>query len=148
MAYSVQQRTQEIGIRLALGADRPTIRRLVIWNGMRLALIGVVIGVAASFGLTRLMASFLFGVKTWDPTAFIAVPVVLSFVALIAVWLPAIRASRSGTDAGAKGRVKLRNVREIFPGNAKCPIHSTSFVEWVGKHEASGHNFSRAARAL
>ena len=94
MAYSVQQRTQEIGIRMALGADRPTIRKLVVWNGMRLALIGVVLGLGASFGLTRLMASFLFGVKTWDPTAFVAVPVVLSVVALIAVWLPAMRASR------------------------------------------------------
>ncbi|HTJ31236.1 MAG TPA: hypothetical protein VL346_12085, partial [Acidobacteriaceae bacterium] len=62
--------------------------------GMKLALIGVVLGIAASFGLTRLIASFLFGVKAWDPTAFIAVPIVLSLVALIAVWLPAIRASR------------------------------------------------------
>jgi predicted permease len=94
MAYSVQQRTQEIGIRMALGADRATIRKLVVWNGMKLALIGVVLGIGAAFGLTRLMASFLFGVKTWDPTAFIAVPIVLSLVALIAVWLPAIRASR------------------------------------------------------
>jgi putative ABC transport system permease protein len=94
MAYSVQQRTQEIGIRMALGADRPTIRRLVVWNGMKLALIGVVVGIGASFGLTRLIASFLFGVKTWDPMAFIAVPVVLSAVALVAVWLPAMRASR------------------------------------------------------
>jgi len=94
MAYSVQQRTQEIGIRMALGADRATIRKLVVWNGMRLALIGVMLGIAASFGLMRLIASFLFGVKTWDPTAFIAVPVVLSAVALFAVWLPAMRASR------------------------------------------------------
>ena len=94
MAYSVQQRTQEIGIRMALGADRATIRKLVVWSGMRLALVGVVLGIAASFGLTRLIASFLFGVKTWDPTAFIAVPVVLSTVALIAVWLPAMRASQ------------------------------------------------------
>ena len=94
MAYSVQQRTQEIGIRMALGADRATIRKLVVWHGMRLALVGVVVGIAASFGLTRLIASFLFGVKTWDPMAFIAVPVVLSAVALLAVWLPAMRASR------------------------------------------------------
>jgi ABC-type antimicrobial peptide transport system permease subunit len=61
---------------------------------MRLTLVGVAVGIAASFGLTRLIASFLFGVKTWDPTAFIAVPVVLSAVALLAVWLPAMRASR------------------------------------------------------
>ncbi len=94
MAYSVQQRTQEIGIRMALGADRATIRKLVVWHGMRLALVGMVVGIAASFGLTRLIASFLFGVKTWDPTAFLAVPAVLAAVALLAVWLPAMRASR------------------------------------------------------
>ena len=57
MAYSVQQRTQEMGIRMALGADRGTIRNLVVWHGMTLALIGVVIGVGAAFGLIRLLAS-------------------------------------------------------------------------------------------
>jgi predicted permease len=94
MAYSVQQRTQEIGIRMSLGADRAAIRKLVIWHGMRLALVGVAVGVAASFGLTRLIASFLFGVKSWDPLVFISVPIVLSFVALMAVWVPATRASK------------------------------------------------------
>jgi len=94
MAYSVQQRTQEIGIRMALGADRGTIRKLVVWSGMKLALVGMALGIAASFGLTRLIASFLFGVKTWDPMAFIAVPAVLCAVAFVAVWLPAMRASR------------------------------------------------------
>jgi putative ABC transport system permease protein len=94
MAYSVQQRTQEMGIRMALGADRGRIRSLVVWHGMRLALIGVVIGIGAAFGLTRFIASFLYGVKTWDPLAFSTVPVVLSLVALLAVWLPATRASR------------------------------------------------------
>jgi putative ABC transport system permease protein len=94
MAYSVQQRTQELGIRMALGADRATIRRLVVWHGMRLAIIGVVVGIAASFGLTRLIASFLFGVKSWDPIVFLSVPVILAAVALIAVWLPATRASK------------------------------------------------------
>jgi putative ABC transport system permease protein len=94
MAYSVQQRTQEIGIRMALGADRSTIRRLVVWHGMRLAIVGVVLGIAASFGLTRLIASFLFGVKSWDPIVFISVPIVLAAVALLAVWLPATRAAK------------------------------------------------------
>ena len=94
MAYSVQQRTQEIGIRMALGADRAAIRKLIVWHGMRLTLVGMVVGIGASFALMRLIASFLFGVKTWDPTAFIAVPVVLSAVALLAVWLPAARAAR------------------------------------------------------
>jgi len=94
MAYSVQQRTQEMGIRMALGADRSAIRKLVVWHGMRLAIVGVILGIAAAFGLTRLIASFLFGVKSWDPVVFVAVPVILAAVALLAVWLPATRASK------------------------------------------------------
>jgi predicted permease len=94
MAYTVQQRTQEMGIRMALGADRSRIRNLVVWQGMQLAIIGALVGVAAAFGLTRLIASFLFGVKPWDPTVFVTVPVILSAVALFAVWLPATRASK------------------------------------------------------
>jgi len=94
MAYSVTQRVQEIGIRMALGADRQHIRRMVVWQGMRLALAGVVLGVGAAFGLTRLIASSLYGVKSWDPTAFVIVPILLSVVALMATWMPAVRASR------------------------------------------------------
>ncbi len=94
MAYSVQQRTQEMGIRMALGADRKRIRSLVVWQGMQLAIAGVILGVCAAFGLTRLIASFLFGVKSWDPLVFVIVPVTLAAVALVAVWLPATRASR------------------------------------------------------
>ncbi|HUA97714.1 MAG TPA: ABC transporter permease [Terracidiphilus sp.] len=94
MAYSVQQRTQEIGIRMALGAGRSHIRNLVVWQGMRLAVIGVVLGIGAAFGLTRLIASFLYGVKAWDPLVFVTVPMVLASVALLAVWMPATRASR------------------------------------------------------
>lgn len=94
MAYSVQQRTQEMGIRMALGADRRRIRGLVVWQGMRLAILGVVLGIGAAFGLTRFLASFLYSVKSWDPLVFLTVPVVLSAVALLAVWLPATRASR------------------------------------------------------
>jgi predicted permease len=94
MAYSVQQRTQEMGIRMALGADRSRIRNLVVWQGMQLTIAGVVVGICAAFGLTRLIASFLFGVKAWDPIVFVTVPVVLATVAFLAVWLPATRASR------------------------------------------------------
>jgi putative ABC transport system permease protein len=94
MAYTVQQRTQEMGIRMALGADRGRIRNLVVWHGMRLAIAGVVLGVGAAFGLTRLIASFLFGVKPYDPMVFVAIPLLLSTVALVAVWLPATRASK------------------------------------------------------
>jgi predicted permease len=94
MAYSVQQRAQEMGIRMALGADRSSIRNLVVWHGMRLAIVGVVLGIGAAFGLTRFLASFLFGVKVWDPMVFVAVPLILAGVALLAVWLPAMRASK------------------------------------------------------
>jgi putative ABC transport system permease protein len=94
MAYSVAQRTQEIGIRMALGADRSNIRRLVVWHGMRLAIVGVVLGIAAAYGLTRLIANLLYGVKPIDPAAFLAAPLILTAVALIAVWLPAARASK------------------------------------------------------
>jgi putative ABC transport system permease protein len=94
MAYSVAQRTQEMGIRMALGANRDLIRKLVVWQGMRLAFVGVVAGIAASFGLTRLIATLLFGVKPWDPAVFISVPILLTAVALLAVWLPAARASK------------------------------------------------------
>ena len=94
MAYSVEQRTQEMGIRMALGADRSTIRKMVVWQGMRLTIVGLVLGLGAAFWLTRFIASFLFGVKSWDPAVFISVPLVLAAVALLAVWLPAARASR------------------------------------------------------
>jgi predicted permease len=94
MAYSVAQRTQEIGVRMACGADRTTIRNLVMRRGMLLAITGVLAGVGAALGLTRVLASFLFGVTEWDPAVFIAVPVLLSSVAWLAVWLPARRAAQ------------------------------------------------------
>ena len=94
MAYSVAQRAQEIGIRLALGADPRSIRNMIVFQGLRLTAAGVVIGLAAAFGLTRLIASLLFGVKASDPIVFSVVPTVLIGVALISVWLPALRASR------------------------------------------------------
>jgi len=94
MAYSVQQRTQEIGIRLALGAEASQVRNMMVRQGMGLALAGVVVGIGAAWGLSRLIESLLFGVKARDPLVFAAVPAVLSAVALLAVWLPANRASR------------------------------------------------------
>ena len=94
MAYSVQQRTQEIGIRLALGAQATQVKNMVVRQGMTLALVGVVIGVAGAFWLARLIKAFLFGVTTGDPMVFSGVPLVLVLVAMIAVWLPARRASR------------------------------------------------------
>jgi predicted permease len=94
IAYSVEQRTQEIGIRLALGADTGRVRAMVVGQGMKLALAGVVVGVAASFALARFIASFLYGVQEWDPAVFVATPAVLALVALAATWIPARRASR------------------------------------------------------
>ena len=94
MAYSVAQRTQEIGIRIALGAGSAAVRRMIVVQGMRLALVGVAIGIASAFGLTRFIASLLFGVKAVDPLIFASIPLLLTVVALLAVWIPARRASR------------------------------------------------------
>jgi len=94
MTYSVQQRTQEMGIRMALGAQAWNLRSLVIGQGMLLALLGVVVGLGGAFWLTRFLASFLFGVKAWDPMAFVATPLLLCLVALLAVWVPARRATK------------------------------------------------------
>jgi len=93
MAYSVEQRTQEIGIRLALGAQAAQVKNMVVLQGMRLAIFGVVIGVAAGFGLARFIETFLYGVTKRDPLVFVGVPILLSIVALLAVWIPARRAS-------------------------------------------------------
>ncbi len=94
IAYSVEQRTQEIGIRLALGADSKQVKRMVVNQGMKLAIAGVVVGVVASLALARFIASFLFGVEQWDPAVFVAAPLTLAFIALVATWIPARRASR------------------------------------------------------
>ncbi|HYL64674.1 MAG TPA: ABC transporter permease [Candidatus Methylomirabilis sp.] len=94
MAYAVGQRTHEIGVRMALGAAPGAVRGMVLRQGLWLALLGVAIGVAASFGLTRLMRSMLFGVTASDPETFIGVTAALLIVALAACWLPARRATR------------------------------------------------------
>jgi predicted permease len=94
MAYAVQQRTREIGVRLALGAEPGAVRGMVVLQGMRLALVGVIIGVGAAYGLSRYMSTLLFGVQPRDPLVFIGVPLLLTVIALLAVWIPARRASR------------------------------------------------------
>jgi predicted permease len=93
-AYWVTQRTQEIGIRMALGADRKRIRKMVMSHDLQLTLGGVACGLALAFGLTRLLSGLLFGVQPWDPRAFAIVPLILVAVALTAAWWPAMRASR------------------------------------------------------
>jgi predicted permease len=94
MAYSVEQRTQEIGIRLALGASAAQVKDMVVAQGMRLAVVGIVVGMASALGLTRYIASVLYGVDAKDPLVFAAAPAILTLVALLAVWIPARRASR------------------------------------------------------
>src|SRR5271170_821439 len=94
MAYSVQQRTQEIGVRMALGASARQVRGMVVLQSMKLALIGVLIGVASSLALARLLKSMLYGVKPWDPISIIIVAILLTAVTLLAAYIPARRASR------------------------------------------------------
>ena len=94
MAYSVAARTQEMGIRMSLGAEASDIVKLVVGQGMRLALLGAAIGLVASFLLTRLISTLLFGVKATDPLAFSLSAAVLVAIALLACFLPAHRATR------------------------------------------------------
>ncbi|MGH9880736.1 MAG: FtsX-like permease family protein, partial [Pyrinomonadaceae bacterium] len=94
MSYSVAQRTNEIGIRMALGAQARDVLTLIVGQGIRLVLIGLLLGLAGAFALTRVISSLLFGVSTKDPFTFVAVAGVLAFVALLACYLPARRATK------------------------------------------------------
>jgi putative ABC transport system permease protein len=94
LAYSVTERTREMGIRMALGAQRGNVLRLVIKQGLRLVAIGVVIGLLGAWGLTRLMSTLLFGVTPTDWVTLVAVVGTLALVALIACYIPARRATR------------------------------------------------------
>jgi len=94
MSYLVTQRTREFGIRVALGAQRSSVLRLVIRQGMSLALIGVVIGLIAAWALMRLMTSLLYGIESRDPLTFASITILLLAVALVACWLPAHRATK------------------------------------------------------
>ena len=94
ISYSVSQRTREIGIRVALGASHKSVLRLVVGQGMMLALIGVAIGVIASFFLTKFMATLLFGVSATDPLTFVAISVLLIGVSIVASLIPARRAMK------------------------------------------------------
>jgi putative ABC transport system permease protein len=94
ISYSVSQRTHEIGIRVALGARRSAVLGMVMKQGLRFTLIGIVLGFIGALAFTRFLSSFLYGVKPTDPLTFIAVSVLLTTVALSATYLPARRATK------------------------------------------------------
>jgi len=94
MSYSVNRRTREMGIRMALGAQASAVQALIVRQGMVLTLIAVVVGLPASFALAKLFTSVLYGVHNNDPVTFVAVPIFLAAIALLACWIPARRASR------------------------------------------------------
>lgn len=93
IAYSVAQRTHEIGIRLALGAQRRDVLRLIVGQGLKLTLIGIVFGIGGALVLTRFLSSLLYGVRPTDPLTFISVSLILVVVALLASYIPARRAT-------------------------------------------------------
>lgn len=93
MAYSVQQRTREIGLRMALGAEPDDLRNMVLWQAMKLALIGIGMGIPAAVALTRVLVSTIFGLEPWDPAVIGGVAVLLTAVALLAAYFPSVRAA-------------------------------------------------------
>jgi putative ABC transport system permease protein len=94
IAYSVAQRTREIGVRMALGAQTGAVLKMIVGQGMKLVVSGVALGLTASLGLTRLISNMLFGVSAVDPLTFVVITLLLTFVALLACWIPARRATK------------------------------------------------------
>jgi ABC-type antimicrobial peptide transport system permease subunit len=94
LSYGVGQRTREIGVRVALGAQRRDVIRMIVGDGVRLTVLGVGIGLLGAYWLSRFVSSLLYGVSPQDPRVFIAAPIVLAAVAAVAAWIPALRATR------------------------------------------------------
>ena len=107
ISYLTGQRTHEIGVRVALGASSKDVLSMVLGQGMRMTLIGVAIGIAVAFGLTRLITKMIYGVGATDPLTFVGVAVLLSAVALCACYIPALRATRRFSP-GCRGAGRLR----------------------------------------
>jgi ABC-type antimicrobial peptide transport system permease subunit len=93
-SYSVSRRTREIGIRMALGAQSGKVQRLIVWQGMLLAMIALVLGLGAAFAVTKLFTSILYGIRPHDILTFTVVPLFLAGVAFLACWIPSRRAAR------------------------------------------------------
>src|SRR5207253_6580591 len=150
VAFSVTRRTQEIGIRMSLGAQRGNILSLVLGEGARMAAFGVVIGIGASLAVTRLMSSLLFGVSATDPLTFAGVAILLSGVALLASYIPARRAMHvdplvalryeRGKNENAPARFSLRHAHA-----AEEPrLHSRSSSDPCPRHRREHRHLYRA----
>jgi ABC-type antimicrobial peptide transport system permease subunit len=94
VSFTASQRTQEIGVRMALGAQRRDILRLVVGGGLTLVVCGIILGLAAALGVSRLMGNLLFGISSTDTLTFVTVPLALATMALVASYVPALRATR------------------------------------------------------
>jgi ABC-type antimicrobial peptide transport system permease subunit len=94
VAYSVAQRSHEIGVRMALGADRNRVRKMILSEGLTMGLIGIACGAGAAFFLVRLLTGMLYGVSGHDPAVFLSAPAALLLVVAVATWIPARRAAR------------------------------------------------------
>jgi putative ABC transport system permease protein len=103
VSYAASQRTQEIGVRMALGADRAEILRLVLGRGLVLVGVGVAIGIAAALSVSHMVTNMLFGISPVDPVTFIGVPLLLAAMALLASYVPAFRATRIDPALALRG---------------------------------------------
>jgi ABC-type antimicrobial peptide transport system permease subunit len=103
LAYSVSQRTQELGVRMALGASAETVRRMVLRQGLRLAAVGIALGLAGALGITRVIGTLLYNVTPTDPLSFGLVAALLTGIAALASYLPARRATRVDPSVALRG---------------------------------------------